>query len=361
MKRIAEPTLPDELLLLALDDEKGSVIPAAAPALHGALIGAILMELALQGRIQEGVDRRLVADPTPIGDEILDDVSRRIAEANHQRAAHTWVTRLNADLPKLKDRLVARLAAAGVLEQRDGRAWWVLPTRSYPLADGDVERQARDRLRAVILDGETCDERTAALLSLVQACNLLDELFSADERPRARQRLAELLTKEPGQDATVDSRRQTTALSGLGRATRRYTDDRFRQSTVTRDTFWDVYAYQSLTSAWSEGTWEDRESAAPASASGAADGGSASGTWSRSAWADDSRSAGGSGSERESSSGGWFSWWSGGSDSSGDNSNSSGGSWWGGGASDNSASDGVGSDSGSSDSGGSSDAGSSGC
>ena len=38
--------------LLALHDEKGSVIPAAARVLNGALIGAVLMEVGLLGRLR---------------------------------------------------------------------------------------------------------------------------------------------------------------------------------------------------------------------------------------------------------------------------------------------------------------------
>ena len=70
-----QASLPEELLLLALHDEKGSVIPAAARVLNGALIGAVLMELGLLGRLREGPDGALLADPTPTGDEILDEAS----------------------------------------------------------------------------------------------------------------------------------------------------------------------------------------------------------------------------------------------------------------------------------------------
>src|SRR4051794_36111020 len=74
-----QASLPEELLLLALHDEKGSVIPAAASVLDGALVGAILMELGLQGRLREDVDGALQVDPTPTGDEILDEALQRIS------------------------------------------------------------------------------------------------------------------------------------------------------------------------------------------------------------------------------------------------------------------------------------------
>src|SRR5690349_18943149 len=113
-----EPGLPDELLLLALHDEKGSVIRAAAPVLDGALVGATMMELSLRGRLNEGTGHQLIADPTPTGDAILDDLCRRIAEAEHRQDAAGWVRQLSRELPDLKDRLLERLVLAGVLERQ---------------------------------------------------------------------------------------------------------------------------------------------------------------------------------------------------------------------------------------------------
>ena len=44
-------TLADELLLLALDDTKGSVHSAASLALDYGLVGAVLTELTLNNRL----------------------------------------------------------------------------------------------------------------------------------------------------------------------------------------------------------------------------------------------------------------------------------------------------------------------
>src|SRR5215212_2077859 len=145
--------LPEELLLLALHDEKGSVIPAAARVLNGALIGAVLMELGLQDRLDEGPDGTLVADPTPTGNEILDEASSWIAQADRPRMPSYWVGRLAGRIPRLKDRLLEQLVSKGILERRERRILWIFPSRSFPLADAAVEQQARDRIRAVILDG----------------------------------------------------------------------------------------------------------------------------------------------------------------------------------------------------------------
>ena len=150
-----EAGLPEELLLLALHDEKGSVIPAAAPVLNGALVGAALMELALRGLLHENADRTVTASPTHTGDPILDGIASQIAAAHTPRAARIWVEQLSRQMPDLKDRLLERLVASGVVERRDRRILWVFPSRSFPLSDATTEQQARDRIRSVVLDGQS--------------------------------------------------------------------------------------------------------------------------------------------------------------------------------------------------------------
>ena len=95
-----QPSLPEELLLLALHDEKGSVIPAAAPVLNGALVGAVLMELGLQGRLREDADGGLQVDMTPTGDPILDEAVQRVGDSDRPRTASYWVGRLARRIPR---------------------------------------------------------------------------------------------------------------------------------------------------------------------------------------------------------------------------------------------------------------------
>ena len=331
-----EPGLPDELLLLALHDEKGSVVRAAAPVLPGALVGAAMMELALRGRLVERADRALTVDPTPTGDEILDDVLQRIDSADCPRDARAWLSELSGELPDLKDRLLGRLVAAGVLEERDQRVLWVFRTRSHLQTDGAMERQARDRIRAVVLADEAPVERIAALISLVQAANLLDEIFAPDERPRARRRIVELITGQPVQGDTLESTMRAGTLFGLVGATLQDAYRRLKGWRGTGGGDWDVEVLQPWLSVWEDdsgsseddwpaSTWADRAATGTASVEQA----SAAGGWLSSVWADDSGSSGGSASQSESSSG-WSWWWGSGSDSSGGSSSdqSSSSSWW---------------------------------
>jgi golgi phosphoprotein 3 len=225
-----EPGLPDELLLLALHNEQGHVLRAAGPALHGALVRAAMMELSLRGSLSEGTGSQLVADPTPTGDEILDDITRRIAEAERRQDAATWVSQLTQELPDLRDRLLDRMVAAGVLERRERRILRVYPSSSFPQGDDRPERQARERIRAAVLEGESPDARTLALISLVQTCHLLDEPFVPSERPAARRRIAELIGGRTAEGPSLATMLGIGALFGLVGATLQHGYRRLRES-----------------------------------------------------------------------------------------------------------------------------------
>jgi Golgi phosphoprotein 3 len=262
-----QASLPEELLLLALHDDKGSVIPAAARVLNGALIGAVLMELGLLGRLREDHNGALLADPTPTGNQILDEASAWIAQADRPRMPSYWVGRLAGRMPRLKDRLLEQLVSRGILERRERRILWLFPSRSFPLADAAVEQQTRERLRAVVLDGQSPDQRTSALLGLVRACNLTDELFAPHERSQAKRRIAELTSEEAVTGGLLGSGLEAALMTALLGATILYAHQMLNYP-GEYDSGWDFHDSSTWDTSWSEpssasdtGSWDGGGSA----------------------------------------------------------------------------------------------------
>lgn len=65
----------EEILLLILDTDNGEMrhaFPMHSRA--AAFAGAALMDLALESRIDSNADQLIVADPTPLGNELLDPI-----------------------------------------------------------------------------------------------------------------------------------------------------------------------------------------------------------------------------------------------------------------------------------------------
>jgi hypothetical protein len=70
---------------------------------------------------------------------------------------------------------------------------WVIPYLDYSQADASAKFWRKRHIRAIILAGEKIDPQSAALLSLLKSCNLLDYLFTNEEMRYATKRAEELI------------------------------------------------------------------------------------------------------------------------------------------------------------------------
>jgi hypothetical protein len=182
--------LATDLLLLALDDERGIVLPQAALGLDYGLAGAIVMELALRGRIR--VDDDVVSASGPASDDaLLDDALRAIAAAPGKNLSH-WVWHLSRDLGGLRQRLLDRLVMQGTLEKREKRVLLLFHRNVYPERDARVEHDIRRRVDAALLHDETPDAQTACLIHLAAACRVIDAIYPRGQHKAIRARIDRL-------------------------------------------------------------------------------------------------------------------------------------------------------------------------
>ena len=83
----------DELLLLLIDDKRGDLLPVPEWSLSCALAGAVLMDLALENRIDTDPERLVLLDSTPLDDDLLDPVLAEMTRCDASRPARFWVAR----------------------------------------------------------------------------------------------------------------------------------------------------------------------------------------------------------------------------------------------------------------------------
>ena len=77
----------EQLLLLALDPEKGRRGLGKKDALEPGLCGALVSELALRTTVAVAQGRAVVVDALPTGDDLLDEVVRLLAQDGGRGAA----------------------------------------------------------------------------------------------------------------------------------------------------------------------------------------------------------------------------------------------------------------------------------
>jgi Golgi phosphoprotein 3 len=180
-------SLAEEAVLLSLDDATGRPVGRAGMAPDLALAGALLMDLALAGRVDTDRDRLWVSDAAPTGDPVADAALARLAAAGAPADARGTILLLARDAPAAREVLLARLVAGGILKRVEDRVLWVFPDRRYPKAPGRNEAEgARARLRHLLLAEEIPAPRDALLLGLARAAGLLPLIFGAGELERVQ-------------------------------------------------------------------------------------------------------------------------------------------------------------------------------
>ncbi len=173
-----EMLIVEDLTLLLLDDETGT--PSAAGTLHYTLGGALLVELALLGRVEteegtwlQGLKVRAAGDgplPDPLLQAAFDQVARK------PRGVQATLLDIGAGLLKpVTERLIER----GHIRRESRKVLGLFNVTRTPAGDTGHEAELRQRVRAALVDGVEPDARTAAVIALVSASGALPSLRPA--------------------------------------------------------------------------------------------------------------------------------------------------------------------------------------
>ena len=172
--------LVEEIVLLQLRDEGGSFVRVPTWSLRYAIAGAVLMELAIELRIDNDLEHMFLIDDTPTGDVLVDPTLVEIAAAERSNTRF-WIEHIAASGDEIRAAALGRLVERGILEERDERFLWVFHTRRYPAVDGQVRREVKLRIMEVLLSDEIPDPRDAMLICLADACGIFREMLSGRE------------------------------------------------------------------------------------------------------------------------------------------------------------------------------------
>ena len=183
----------DELLLLLIDDKRGDLVPIPEWSLGCALAGALLMDLALEGRIDTDPDYLSLLDATPLGDDLLDPLLAEIARTEAARHARFWVAHVAERGDDIRDKTLARLTAQGILEAEAGGFLGFLPsvsrTRRYP-ADQAMREDVQLRVMRALFSNDIPDPGDAVIVGLAEACGVFERLLPPAEHEVAQERIA---------------------------------------------------------------------------------------------------------------------------------------------------------------------------
>jgi len=184
----------EEILLLVLDEERGGLAASLSPdSLNLALAGAVLMDLALEDRIDTDLERLMLVDPTPFGDDILDPTLAEIATDGQSRNTGYWLARIAGRGDQIRRAALARLIERGILRSEAHGLLFLVPSvsrsRRYPAADGQQVEEARLRIMRILFSDDVPDPRDIAIIALANACGVFRTILSSEERAQVRDRI----------------------------------------------------------------------------------------------------------------------------------------------------------------------------
>jgi Golgi phosphoprotein 3 len=198
-------TLPhyEEILLLAMDDDKGTT--GSGGMFVNAMGGAILAELAALGAIT--LDEKSKVTPKPgafTEDPILAEALAKIGEDKKTRKAGHWVSKFAA-MKDLRGRTARQLVAKGVLREEVGTVLKIFKRAIFPEADSGPEQELIARLEeAIFTDTLDVDHRTVIIVALANATDMLNLSFDKKRLKQRKERIKLLASGELVGNATKE-------------------------------------------------------------------------------------------------------------------------------------------------------------
>ena len=183
-----ELNLIDQLTLLALDDKKGTLV-ADSTTYSYALGGAVIMELALEERIDLSNKKIIVKDSGKTNDPIIDTYFELIKNSKKERKAEYWVQHLGNKADKIKRDTIDKLINKRILEKREDKILWIFTYNKYPAYNPREENQLRSRLYDIVVNSHRPELKEIMILNLIDACDLGKEVFGKEHAKTFKKKL----------------------------------------------------------------------------------------------------------------------------------------------------------------------------
>lgn len=189
--------LSEEIVVLLLSEDKGALDHFSSRDMNYVLAGATLMDLALENRIDNDQHRLVLIDSTPLGDPLLDPTLDDIVRHREVRDLQDWIERISIRGEALRNNTLRRLAERGILQSAEEGLLFlsssVTRMRRYPATDAGAEEEVRLRIMRLLFSDDIPNPRDIAIVCLVHACRLFENLLGRRELGEVEPRISYLI------------------------------------------------------------------------------------------------------------------------------------------------------------------------
>nr|WP_319401421.1 GPP34 family phosphoprotein [uncultured Carboxylicivirga sp.] len=185
-------TLTEKLLLLALDDENGVFNPWAT-GFEYALAGSILLELTMVGKIELTDKKIKTLSHSVLQDDLLMPYSDMICQSDKIRKIDYWISKIANKASDIKAVLTVRLIKKRILREEEKKILWIFTSKRYPATNSRPENEVRRQLNAIVDNRATPEMEDLMLISLVDVCNLNNEVYGKEKAKASKERIKKLV------------------------------------------------------------------------------------------------------------------------------------------------------------------------
>ncbi len=183
-------SLPEELLLVLLNEESGYFYQVPGWNLNCAVVGAALAELSLNGRIDTDLESLILLDATETGNPLLDPILQEISNEEEQRDAQYWVERLAPWSESIIADVLEGLVEQQILDYHTGEFYTFSQHHrqgeTIPVDGYTVGEFVKSRLTTIVFTDVIPDPRDAIIVGLVNACDVFQMMFPINEEVAGR-------------------------------------------------------------------------------------------------------------------------------------------------------------------------------
>ena len=168
-------SLAEGLMLIALDDEEGRLLSAAEHSIDHGILAIVILELSLIKRLGFDGDKIVVKDSTGTGNKVLDGVLNAVGGGGD--TVVNTIKKLAPSFDKIQDDVIELLVQRGILKVESTKLLWIPVSERMDNANYAFEQEIRDTLKAVVQKGQKPSLAIVVLLSTLNNCKILEEVF----------------------------------------------------------------------------------------------------------------------------------------------------------------------------------------
>ncbi len=172
-------SLIDKLVLLALDDEKGTFV-SDSMAFGYSIAGAVLFELSIKERIEIVENKVKIINKEKLNDETLDYCLEIISDTKKERNVNHWIEMIGNKEGSLRKKALNKLISLGILEEKENKILWIFTDRKYPTKNEIPEKNIRQRLNNIIINDSKAGMDEIMIISLADSCGLNKEVYGKE-------------------------------------------------------------------------------------------------------------------------------------------------------------------------------------